>query len=327
MNGALHRTAGRFNPLRLLAALTRFAAAAPAIAQVQGCVNCAKVAVLNMDSVRGCQSFSGEWGGVINCNYGWQSFQAMLESSMTQTRKLQIVERQQLYNVFNEQALQSYFKSAGRRWDYGVSPANYLVYGNITEIGFENREYRDSGSSNRNLVGTFAVDVKLAETRTGKIFYAASIRVEETMAGSSSSTSSSSSRTASLGALYGALQRKAAVAIARMVTTQIFPIKVLRATGNSAILSYGSPMLESGMMLELTDGTGTLVDPDTGRMIAGAGVPVTTLQVTSANADYAVATLRSGSASALVTVARVNVGDGSAAVAAGPTAGGAWPER
>lgn len=277
---------------------------------VQGCTGCAKAAVVNFDSVKSCQSFSGTWGGVINCNYGWQSFQAMLETAIAGTRKMQIVERQQLYNVIGEQKLQSFFRYGGSKWSYGVSAADYLVYGNITEIGFRHSEYREGGYDQSSLTGTFAVDVKFVETRTGKIFFAGSIQVEAEMAGGVSSGNTSSSSSASPGALYGELQRKAARAIAIQLVTQAFPIRILRVTGNSAILSYGSGVLDRGTRLEVFDGAGVdLVDPDTGRRIAGAGMPVATMMVSTVNPDFSVATLSSGSANGLAPGARVSIVD------------------
>lgn len=275
---------------------------------VQGCTGCAKAAVIDFDSVRSCDSLSGEWGGVINCNYGWQSFQAMLETAIAGSRKMQIVERKQLYNVMDEQALQSFFRTGGRKWSFGTSAADYLVYGNITELGFQRTQYQERNYGETSLVGTFGVDVKFVETRTGKIFFAGSVRVEETMAAGTTTATTRSSSSSSASALYGQLQRKAARAIAAQLVTQAFPIRILRATGNTTILSYGSGVLDRGMRLEVFDGAGMdLIDPDTGRRIMGAGMPVATLTVTTVNPDFAVATLASGSASALSQGARVAI--------------------
>ena len=277
---------------------------------VQGCTRCSKAAVIDFDSTQSCQSFSGQWGGVINCNYGWQSFQAMLETAIASSRKMQIVERKQLYNVIDEQKLQSFFRYGGRKWSLGVSAADYLVYGNITEIGFQKSQYREGGYDQSSLVGTFGVDVKFVETRTGKVFYAGSIRVEEQMSGGVSLGAMSSSSSSSAGALYGQLQRKAARAIAAQLVTQAFPIRILRVTGNSAILSYGSGVLERGMRLEVFDGAGgDLVDPDTGRHISGAGFPIATMVVSTVNPDFSVATLTSGSANAMTAGTRVSIVD------------------
>lgn len=297
-----------------------------AAAQIQGCASCAKAAVLDMDSTQQCEYFAGQWGRVFSCTDGWRAFQANLETAITQTRKLQVVERNQLYRMMDEQAVQSFFRSAGRKWSFTTTGADYLVYGNITEVGYQAREYNDRMSSNRNVVGTFAVDVKFAETRTGKIFYAGTVRVEETMAGGSASASSSSSTTTSLGALYGALQRKAARAIALQLVTQAYPIRILRVTGDSAILSYGGGVLERGMILDVTDGSGgDLVDPDTGRVIRGAGITAATLVVTSANPDFAVAKLRTGSPSALNAAARVLLSE-EVPEAGRPMTGGEWAD-
>lgn len=296
------------------------------------CAGCMRVAVMPFDSDQSCQYYAGEWGSVLNCNAGWQSFREMLETSVTASRKLQVIDRVNIARQLNEQAVQSCFRSACQRFNFTSAPADYLVYGKITELGYENNRYEGREFATSSLKGTFAVDVKFMETRTGKIFHAASIRVDETMQSNYvNNQGGGRSSGSSLGALYGKLQRAAATRIAAELMAQVYPIRVARRMGDQLILSYGSAILPVGTVVEVMGGSANdcWADMDTGRRICGGGAPVATLEVTSATIDYSTAMLRSGDLATVQTGARVQI-LGNAGTGSGDSAGGGyvpWPSQ
>ena len=69
------------------------------------------VAVVKFSSVQPCEYFAGRWGNVFSCASGWDAFREILEVQLAKSRKLLMVERGELEQVFAEQDLQGFIRS------------------------------------------------------------------------------------------------------------------------------------------------------------------------------------------------------------------------
>lgn len=83
-------------------------------------------------------------------------------------------------------------------------------------------------------------------------------------------------------------------AIAGDATDTLYPVRVLKVSGDRVYLSQGSGRLEPGETLRVIGDGGSARDPDTGRTLQLAGPPLATLKVETVHADYGVARVTGG---------------------------------
>lgn len=268
-----------------------------ALAQKAGaCSKQACVAVVDIVSEQPCEYFAGRWGSVFNCNVGWQAFRSIVETELVKPQKLVVVERSELSTAFDEQQLQYFVKSGGKlNFKPTTSTVNYLVYGKVNELGYEEKSYNDGQIAMSTLIGTFAADIKVVEVKTGRIKRAESVRVTETLGSQTATNNSRAGQSKSLNALYGVLQRKAAEQIARALTLSVVPISVVQVDGDAVYLNYGGSFLTSGTTLNVVAPGRELVDPTTGRVLGSSSKPVGKVRVESIYPEYSIARIVQGS--------------------------------
>ena len=264
-------------------------------AQQGECSKRACVAVVDIVSEQPCEYFAGRWGSVFNCNTGWTAFRSIIEAELVKPQKLLVVERSELSAAFDEQQLQYFVKSGGKlNFKPTTSAVTYLVYGKVTELGYEEKGYSDSTVAMSSLIGTFAADIKVVEVKTGRIKRAESVRVTENLGSQTATTATRAGQSKSLNALYGVLQRKAAEQIARALTLSVVPMTVVQVDGDSVYLNYGGSFVQSGLELDIKAPGKELVDPNTGRILGSSSRPVGKVRIESIYPEYSIARITQG---------------------------------
>lgn len=266
-----------------------------ALGQQSECSKRACVAVVDIISEQPCEYFAGRWGSIFNCNTGWTAFRSIVEAELVKPQKLIVVERSKLSAAFDEQQLQYFVKSGGKlNFKPTTSSVSFLVYGKVTELGYEEKGYSDSTVAMSSLIGTFAADIKVVDVKTGRIKRAESVRVTENLGSQTATTGTRAGQSKSLNALYGVLQRRAAEQIARALTLSVVPMTVVQVDGDTVYLNYGGSFLQNGAELDIKAPGKELVDPNTGRVLGSSSRPVGKVRVESVYPEYSIARITQG---------------------------------
>lgn len=83
-------------------------------------------------------------------------------------------------------------------------------------------------------------------------------------------------------------------AIAGTATDVLYPVRVLKADGDTLYLSQGKGRLDVGETLKVVRGGGTVKDPDTGLAVTLESAPLATVRVNQVRQDYGVARITDG---------------------------------
>lgn len=224
------------------------------------------------------------------------SFVDMLITAFVKTRKFDVVERSSMKRIVQEQKLGAYgavpARSAAKMGK--LIGAKYMVIGIISEAGYK----KDSaakifGLSLAKARAVFGVDIRLVDTTTGKIVRAETYRKQKTGMDLSSQGASISMNTGD----FAKLARDVIKEVVCMVTYTIYPIKVIKASGNKVYLNYGCSALKKGTTLEVFRLGESLIDPDTGEKLGATEELVAKLKVTKCTNKFSVASVIDNKAS------------------------------
>lgn len=204
----------------------------------------------------------------------------MLETAIVKSRKMRVFERGRLDAILAEQGLarQGLTRSGGRIG--GLTGVDYLVYGAITKFGAARSGFSTGGikafGGTLGKLGSslstgkasveMAVDLKVADVKTGRIVVADSVAGTVTI-GEAFSIGGISSSSGSADP-YADVQRVVAARISEAIVTSRIPIKVIKVQKNgSFVLNYGNVFLKEGDRLSVFDVGERIVDPDTGEVL------------------------------------------------------------
>ena len=229
-------------------------------------------------------------------------FAAMLTTSLVKTRKFDVIERARLKDIFKEQGVStlSGMVDGGVKLG-GISGVGYLVYGSITQFGKSSEGVALQGLSIGGGAMTMGVDIKLVDAQTGRTLVAETVTHEAessqniSIAGLSTQSNSDSS-------VAGDLMRATATDVAILISTSIFPIKVVVVQKDgTVILNYGDGVLEKGMVLEVYDVGEGFKDPDTGEVLGAEETLVATIEVSQTTTKFSKAIALEGSDASLIS--------------------------
>jgi len=203
-----------------------------------------------------------------NCNEDLSlGFRAMLETAITKSGKMSVIERGQLDALLNEQALgQIGVTDAGGQIG-GLTGVDYYVYGTITNFGqsqsglnvgtssgvgslFGGRigQAVGSGLSTGNLEVQMGIDLKVSEVKSGRIIIADTVNA--TVETGSAFSLGGIEQVSSSADPFADVQRVLAARISEAIVTTFVPIKVIQIQGDGTlILNYGNVILAPGQQL------------------------------------------------------------------------------
>lgn len=220
------------------------------------------------------------------------NFQTMLETQLTKINRFRIMERNRVDQVLAEQGLQAELSS--NNTTLGLQGVDYIVYGSITKFGTAKQDIRTGSFASVKVTATFGVDIKVVHVPTGEIRIAEN--VEETVVTGSGLATGSFQHSDGAGTPLADVQRAAARKTAALITSSIFPIKVVAVDGEAIYLNFGDAMLEVGDLLDVVREGKAFVDPDTGRSLGSTRRRVGRVRVSETTSEFSTAQVVSGDA-------------------------------
>ena len=232
-----------------------------------------------------------------------EGFRAMLETAIIKTRKMNVMEREQVGSVLNEQGLGQVglTKSGGKVG--GLTGVDYNVYGTITKFGFKKSGFniqggtgltsflpgqvgRALGSVGSTEVETeMAVDIKITDVSTGSIVVAETVGAS-IKHGSSFTIGGIRQKSASADP-FADVQRVVAARIAEALVTSRIPVKVIAVQKDGTlILNYGNVFFGPGDRLAVYSVGEVFVDPDTGEKLGSEETELGVVEVTKAETKF-----------------------------------------
>jgi len=289
----------RFQRIAVIAIIiAAFSFIQPATAQ-----NMRVVAIGPIDAA--AQNISCDGWDRPNCNEDLAlGFRAMLETSITKTGKMSVIERGQLDALLNEQALGTMGMTDSGGQIGGLKGVDYYVYGTITNFGqaqsglevgsdsgvgslFGGRASQafGSGVSTQNVSVQMGVDLKVSEVATGRIIIADALNAT-VQTGQAFSVGGIEQASASADP-FSDVQRALAASISEAIVTTFIPIKVIQVQADGTlILNYGNVMLAPGQQLIAFEVGESFVDPDTGEVLGSEETEIGRVEITRAEARF-----------------------------------------
>ena len=188
------------------------------------------------------------------------NYEAMLETQLIKVGRFRVYERNKLEQVLREQGLQE--SLSGNNTQIKIDGVDYLVYGAITDMSSEAKEFTSGGFATIKVTNRFGVDIKIVDALSGEIRRAESIvAVVET--GSGVATKGFSNVEVDGNGLVEA-QRIVAKRSAALLAESIFPIRVVDIYNDEIYLNYGDSILSIGDRLKVIQEGREIIDQDTG---------------------------------------------------------------
>lgn len=244
----------------------------------------------------------------VSCQ-GWRSnclqslgegFRAMLETAISKTRKMNVMEREQWGSVVQERALGQMGMTKSGGTIKGLKGVDYNVYGTITKFGFKKSGFslQGAGAFIPGNVGGFlssvstsevetemAVDIKITDVSTGNIVIAETVESSVKQGGSFSIGGISQAQVSA--DPFADVQRVVAARIAEALVTSRIPVKVIAVQKDGTlILNYGNVFFGPGDRLAVYDVGEVFVDPDTGEKLGAEETELGVVEVTRSQAKF-----------------------------------------
>lgn len=304
------------------------------------------VAIGGIDTAAQNISCKGWDRSVHNCNRDLsEGFRVMLETSITKSGKMDVMERGRLEGVLEEQTLAGAGITDSGGGIGGLTGVDYLIYGTITRFGAEESGVSVSTSSGvGSLLGrrgrqasgggldtsktsvTMGVDLKVTDVATGRIVIADEVS-GTVQAGSSFSVGGISTAGGSADP-FADVQRVVAANVAEAVVTARTPVKVIAVqTDGTLVLNYGNVFFKPGDQLAAFSVGEVFTDPDTGEVLGADETRLGTVEVVSAEPRLSKATILEGDSSKFergTTLKRLAVDPSRRSDGKRRRSGGAW---
>jgi curli biogenesis system outer membrane secretion channel CsgG len=201
-----------------------------------------------------------------------KSLQTMVTTSLSQSRKFEVVERAQIAQAISE---------LGLIHDSGLVDPNaiqdipewgqfkgvhYLILGAITQFSIDT-----SGASVANF-GNYQketmmleADLRIVDVESGELIDAVPIRTKVNLsAGLNTKETGKLGSKSSAGQKMSTLLRSCAKLIVHRLVSHTLPIRILQVNKDEVVLNYGDGLLDLGDQLVVYQPGQTYVDPDTG---------------------------------------------------------------
>ncbi|HAH66913.1 MAG TPA: hypothetical protein DCL68_00085 [Gammaproteobacteria bacterium] len=213
------------------------------------------------------------------------NYEAMLETQLIKVGRFRVYERNKLEQVLREQGLQE--SLSGNNTQIKIDGVDYLVYGAITDMSSEAKEFTTGGFATIKVTNRFGVDIKIVDALSGEIRRAESIvAVVET--GSGVATKGFSNVEVDGNGLVEA-QRIVAKRSAALLAESIFPIRVVDIYDDEIYLNYGDSILSVGDRLKVIQEGREIIDQDTGLSLGSRQKTLGEIEIVSTDANLSIA--------------------------------------
>lgn len=223
-----------------------------------------------------------------------RAFVDMLTTSLVKTQKFDVIERDRMEAILQEQGMGSFGLTSGGPDQLNLTGVDYVVLGAITQYGLTEEVAGFGGFGTAKTKANMAVDIRIVDAANGTTAIAESVAVE--------ADGSRGFAVEGLGAraqddstlLLGNVMRMAARDITFTVVSSIYPIRVVtRSASGEIILNYGDGLLLDGDVLHVFSEGESFVDPATGEVLGSEEELVARITVTSAESRFSKARITS----------------------------------
>ena len=212
------------------------------------------------------------------------NYEAMLETQLIKVGRFRVYERNKLEQVLREQGLQE--SLSGNNTQVKIDGVDYLVYGAITDMSSEAKEFTTGGFATIKVTNRFGVDIKIVDALSGEIRRAESIvAIVET--GSGVATKGFSNVEVDGNGLVEA-QRIVAKRSAALLAESIFPIRVVDIYNDEIYLNYGDSILSVGDRLKVIQEGREIIDQDTGLSLGSRQKTLGEIEIVSTEANLSI---------------------------------------
>lgn len=220
------------------------------------------------------------------------NYEAMLETQLIKVGRFRVYEINKLEEVLREQGLQE--SLSGNNTQIKIDGVDYLVYGAITDMSSEAKEFNTGGFATIRVTNRFGVDIKIVDALSGEIRRAESI-VAVIDSGSGVATKSFSNVEVGTNGLVEA-QRIVAKRSAALLAESIFPIRVVDIFNDEIYLNYGDSILSVGDRLKVIQEGREIIDQDTGLSLGSRQKVLGEIEITSADSNMSIAKITKNNA-------------------------------
>lgn len=220
----------------------------------------------------------------------------MATTSLTQTRKFDVVERASLETLAEELNLsESGWVDSKSAAEWGkLKGADYLIIGIVTEAGRSHGGVGLGGFKVNPTSVALAIDVRFVDSSTGSVVFADSLRDEKKGLGLSLGTIEFDPESEK----GGEMARAVIDALTTKIMLTVYPPKVVKfdESTKEITLNYGDIIFEDGQLWDVFQEGEVVIDPDTGESLGNDETKVGQIRITSTMDKLSKATLLSGSA-------------------------------
>ena len=250
---------------------------------------------------------------VYNCNQDLaEGFRSMLETAITKTGKMDVMERMHLEFVLQEQGLSEVGLTTSGGGLGGLTGVDYYVYGTVTRFGAQQSGFSvnersgigglvnrraggalGGGISKSNVTTEMGVDLKVTDVASGHIVIADSVSSSVKQRGGFSVGGIRKAQ--SQGDPFADVQQAVAAKIAEAIVTSRIPIKVIQVQADGTlILNYGDVFFTTGDRLSAFTVGESFVDPDTGEVLGAEETEIGMIEITRAEPKFSRARVVTG---------------------------------
>ena len=214
-----------------------------------------------------------------------------LMTFLVKTNKFDVVERSRMKDILTEQEFsESGYISPETAVKLGkLIGADYFVMGKIEQFqaGIENKRIPYTNEVKKQYEGKITVNVRIVDSRGGKVVAANKFVVEHEDLNRKNEVTPDD--------FLDALKEKAVKSIVNGIVEGVFPLKIIKITGNKVYINRGAGVsFKVGDTLTvLAQGEG-LVDPDTGESLGSAEEKVGQVEVDAIQKKFSTAKILSG---------------------------------
>ena len=195
-------------------------------------------------------------------------------SRLSQTRRFQLVDRQEVDQLLDEQLAQALAENRDMPSAMGtLKGADYLVYGSLAAFSIEDQTQRLPGSSRSftRRIGTVEGNMRIVDARSGDVLASRKISVSQPLAAQ-----------AGLNRAVTELADAYAEQVVLMLMNAVYPIKVahVAADGTVYVNRGDDGGLYKGEVLTAYSPGQAIIDPDTGVQLGVEETPVGQVRIT-----------------------------------------------
>ena len=218
-----------------------------------------------------------------------RAFVDMVTTALVKTNKFDVMERDRMESILEEQGLTLMgISSGGFDGDsLSLQGVDYILLGAITQYGQESSATQIGGIGSASEKAVMAVDVRVIDIAKGSIGFADTVTAEVSGRGGFQVGGIGQAADSDQSVLLGDVMRETAESVTNLIVKNIFPIKIVRVQSNGEVmLNYGNSMLAVGNVLDVFSQGEAFVDPDTGEELGREEEHMGKLEITSAQARF-----------------------------------------